>query len=106
MTGENPVADIDHINGRRDDNRWENLRQATRSQNLGNRCGNKKASSGFKGVSHDKARDKWDSRIGYGNGKTMWLGLFDTEIEAARAYNQAAYLLHGEFAKLNTGVGL
>lgn len=106
MTGENPAGDIDHINGIRDDNRWSNLREATRSQNLGNRSANKRGSSAHKGVSYDKARGKWDSRIGYGNGNKIWLGLFDTEDEAALAYNRAAYLLYGEYAKLNVGVGL
>jgi hypothetical protein len=38
MTGEWPAADVDHINHVRDDNRWSNLRGATRSQNITSRC--------------------------------------------------------------------
>jgi hypothetical protein len=104
--GENPPEDIDHINGIRDDNRLSNLRLATRSQNLANKSSQRGSSSRFKGVSLDKRTGKWDARIGYGVGKNLHLGLFNVEEEAALAYNRAAYLLHGEFAKLNTGVGL
>ena len=41
MTGSYPEHDVDHINGDRGDNRWSNLRQVTRSQNLMNRSSNK-----------------------------------------------------------------
>lgn len=94
----------DHANGDRLDNRRENLRVATPSENARN--GKKKSSgtaSRFKGVSstrHSKHRLPWMARIVVNN-KILWLGTFATEEEAARAYNSAASRLHGEFARLN-----
>lgn len=93
--GEMPTGDIDHINRDPSDNRISNLRLATRSQNLAN----KKAAGGsseFKGVSYHCQRQRWRATI-----KDVHLGLFDTEEEAARAYDNAALNLYGEFAGLN-----
>jgi hypothetical protein len=56
--------------------------------------------SGYKGVSLDKKVNKWQAKItSYGRHK--WLGYFTTPEAAALAYDQAAKLLNGEFAKLN-----
>lgn len=93
--------DVDHINGNRLDNRKENLRICTRSQNQHNR--NKttnKTSSRFKGVNWVSKFKKWTAGVGLDNVHYR-LGYFDSEIEAAKAYDVKAFALHGEFARLN-----
>lgn len=95
--GSDADGDIDHINGDRSDNRIENLRQATRSENLWNRGATKINTSGAKGVSWDKRRRKWRSRIGV-NYKKIVLGYFQTVAEAAEAYRNGAEKYHGAFA--------
>jgi hypothetical protein len=92
---------VDHKNGHTLDNRRENLRLATRSQNVHNKCKTQsKTSSKFIGVSFEKRRGRWDVRIRH-EGKQIWIGTFDNEIDAAKAYDAAARKYHGEFARLN-----
>lgn len=91
---------VDHINRDSLDNRKCNLRYATRSQNNANRNPSKKGSSKYLGVMFEKDRNKWSARIRK-DGKGKRLGCFDSEIEAAIAYNNAALILHGDFANLN-----
>ncbi len=90
---------VDHINGNGLDCRKANMRVATRSQNCSNRG---KQSGGqtsvYKGVR--KVNRRWGAQIGKG-GKRCHLGYFDSEIEAALAYDRAAVNLHGDFASLN-----
>lgn len=93
MTGEWPPHEIDHINGNRADNRWCNLRQATRSQNCMNMGGGPS-----KGVSFYPRYGKWVARIKR-DGRRHFLGYFNTETEARDAYSNASALLHGEFGK-------
>lgn len=91
---------VDHINGDPFDNRIENLREATASENGGNRRKiNDSLTSKYKGVSLNKT-GKWRAQIVL-NYRKLYLGLFDTQIEAAKAYNKAALELFGEFAKVN-----
>jgi hypothetical protein len=92
---------VDHRNGDGLDNRRSNLRLATHSQNQCNKLKIKtKATSKYVGVNFDKSRGQWAARIRHNN-KEIWLGRFDSEIDAARAYDQAAMKYHGEFARLN-----
>ena len=92
---------VDHKNGNGLDNRRTNLRPATRSQNMYNKPKTKsKTSSRFIGVCFDKSRRKWETRIYYQKRK-IWLGRFDSEIDAARAYDRASIKYHGEFARFN-----
>jgi hypothetical protein len=96
--------DTDHKNGDGLDNRDENLRPATRSQNLANQRVNRQNTSGFKGVYWDSgtgSRNKrWRARIKV-NGKSRPLGGFASREEAGRAYDAAAREIHGEFACVN-----
>jgi hypothetical protein len=91
MTGRFPETDIDHINGNRLDNRFDNLREVTRSENLQNR--NKpNASSGIIGVY--RHRNKYTSRIGIDKTKSIYLGVFSTAEEARNAYLKAKKKYH------------
>lgn len=91
---------IDHINHNTFDNRKSNLRIVTKSQNQMNKLPQKGKISKFKGVNWDKNLKKWKSRCSL-NRKQYYLGLFEDEIDAARAYNIKAKELHGEYAYLN-----
>lgn len=93
---------IDHANHDPLDNRRENLRICTRSQNAGNAIKQRRANktSKYKGVYWSKQRGKWNVSV-QGNGEKHFLGSFDDETEAARAYNRAARELFGEFALIN-----
>jgi hypothetical protein len=99
QTGEWPAADIDHINRDRADNRWCNLRAATKSQNSSNRCADFNNTAGFKGVTWYKARRKWQAMITV-NGKHIYLGVFDTPHQAYANYCLAARKHHGDFARV------
>ena len=98
----NPPDDmqVDHINHATLDNRRQNLRPATQSQNMGNYRPQKGTSSQYKGVCWHKQYSKWVARIMV-DGTKQHLGYFDSELEAAAAYNRAARETFGEFAKLN-----
>ena len=93
---------VDHINHNGLDNRKANLRPATRKQNNMNRlCVKRKGSpSKYKGVIWHKHTKKWNVQICY-NGKRKTIGYFDNEIEAAKAYDEAAKKYHRDFAVLN-----
>lgn len=90
---------IDHINGDKLDNRKENLRVCSASDNAKNRGKQRNNSSGYKGVIFDKARSKWRAEICF-NGNRKYLGRFDSVEEAAIAYQDAAKMYHGDFAKV------
>ena len=94
---------VDHKNGDRLDNRKENLRIATPTQNCVNKGKGKrnKHSILYKGIKYRLGLKKpWIARIGY-EGKTKHIGYFATEKEAAMNYDIWAKKLYGEFARLN-----
>lgn len=91
----------DHINRDGLDNRRDNLRPATNSQNVANsEYGGRKVASPYRGVSPTRNGRRWRARI-QAEGKQFRLGTFDTPEEAALAYNAAAIQHYGEFARLN-----
>lgn len=98
--GRLPEADVDHRDLCRSNNRLENLRDATRTQNNGNLRKRASNTSGFKGVTaHGR---KWVARIGR-DWKHHYIGIFSTPEEAAIAYDAKAVELFGDFARTNFG---
>lgn len=91
---------VDHRDGDGLNNQRSNLRFATSSQNNMNQQKRENTSSVYKGVTFDKRANKWKAQIGI-NGKLIYLGLFDAEVDAAKAYNAKAIELFCEFANLN-----
>lgn len=96
QTGAWPKDELDHKNGIRDDNRFDNLREATHAQNNQNKPAQSNNKSGHKGVHRHSQNPKWVSQIRV-DGKRRNLGSFDTVEEAAAAYNAAAKALQKEF---------
>jgi len=91
--------EIDHINGDRLDNRKANLRFVTRQQNIFNKKPQGKTSK-YKGVYFRKSWGKWIAQISI-NKKKQHIGVFENELDAARAYDNIASKLCGEYARLN-----
>ena len=92
---------VDHIDRVRYNNKIENLRLATITENRYNTDKSIRNTSGFKGVYFYKNRNKYVAQITF-NKKQKLLGRFDDPRAAAICYNTAASLLHGEFACLNS----
>ena len=103
IMGKPPAGmEIDHINGNGLDNRKENLRFCSHQQNLqARRKKNPKASSKYKGVSWEAKANKWRARIRRLSGGDKNLGLFNSELDAAKAYDEAAIERFGSFAVIN-----
>lgn len=100
MTGSWPEFFVDHIDEDKTNNRWVNLRKATKSQNGANRGLSAHNTSGFKGVVWDDARGKWKAQIGSKDKPgSAHIGRFDTPEEAHAAYCRVATEIHGEFAR-------
>lgn len=93
---------VDHINHCKTNNRRNNLRLATQSQNQFNALTHKnKKYSRYKGVSYFFRTRKYKASICL-NGKSHYLGSFETEVEAATAYDRKAKELFGEYALINS----
>lgn len=88
MTGEWPKQQIDHINGKRDDNRFSNLRDVSSSENRRNSRRSNNNRSGHTGVSFDKSTDKWRAVIKI-DGKQKEIGRFRRISEAIVARKRA-----------------
>lgn len=97
--GEWPERFIDHIDGDKTNNAIGNLRLATSAQNNQNSSRRKTSISGLKGVSWNKARQKWVAQISH-NKQAKQLGYFEDKNEAYKAYCRAARDLHGDFARV------
>ena len=100
MMHHGPIPDgmyIDHINGDRTDNRIENLRLCTPTQNQINRGAPKTSKSGVKGVVWRPDRQKWNASIRAG-GKRYHVGHFETIEDAKAAQEAASRELFGDFA--------
>lgn len=105
QTGEDPVDyQIDHVNDQKDN---LNVRKATPLQNKGNTrkipdCETYQSSSRYKGVTRRKVQGgvKWEASLMH-NHRYIYIGRFNTEEDAASAYNNAAAKIWGEFARLN-----
>lgn len=102
-TGEEPTEYLDHINGDRSDNRIENLRSATSSENMHNQEGRKSNRSGFSGVRwydypYTGKKPSWVAYIMV-NSKAKTIGYYKELREALIAYEDTARSIHGEFAE-------
>jgi len=91
---------VDHKDRNGLNNSRANLRVGTMSQNSCNRKKKQGCSSKYRGVSFFKREGKWGAAITF-EGKHIFLGSFDNEIDAAKAYDAVARKYHGEFALLN-----
>ncbi len=93
---------VDHINHNGLDNRRANLRPATQAQNARNRRKQQKSNvhSKYKGLTWYKREKRWAVRVMV-NRESKFIGYFNNELDAARAYDQAAREYHGHFASLN-----
>jgi hypothetical protein len=98
QTGEWPV-EVDHINGNPSDNRWANLREVNRSQQMMN-AARATGKTGVRGVTFDCSRNKYFAQINV-NGRHYNLGRFDSLIEAVEVRKNAEKRLHGEYALAN-----
>lgn len=92
--------EVDHKNNNPLDNRKSNLRTCSRLNNNRNKSPHKNSTSKYLGVSWDKIRSKWKSNI-YVNKKLVYLGRFESEIDAAIAYDEIAKKEFKEYANLN-----
>ena len=100
VTKQDPGNDlVDHIDGNPHNNKFTNLRLASRHQNSCNRKKHSNNTSGLKGVSWHKAIKKWQACINTEN-KRIFLGYFDSKEKAYAAYCDAAQKLHKDFARL------
>lgn len=98
VTGKWPEKEIDHRNRVRDDNRFDNLREASRSRNVMNSRKRSDNTSGAKGVTWSAQHSKWRARCTVDQ-RVHDLGLHSTIDEASAAYRAFARVHHGEFAR-------
>lgn len=93
--------EVDHIHGNGLNCTRENMRLATHAQNMKNRAKQKNGlTSIYKGVHFKRSHGRWSAELQI-DGKCKFLGYFDDEIDAAHAYDDAARIYYGEFARPN-----
>lgn len=100
-----PSEEVDHKNGVRNDNRWENLRICSRAENGKNQSLFVTNTSGFKGVYFNKVRGMWLAQI-LVDKRRRSIGYYASAEEGARAYDKEAQAHFGEFARTNASMGL
>lgn len=102
MIGRWPVDQVDHVDGNPENDRWENLREATTAQNQANTRKHLDSNSRFKGTTNSKysRRKPYVARIQV-DGERIFLGYFSTPEAAHAACGVAAQKYFGEFARLN-----
>lgn len=98
VSGAKAGEQVDHINMDRLNNTSTNLRVCTPSENNANRLKQSNNTSGFKGIY--KYGNKWRAKL-VKQRKQYHLGTYDTRVDAAKAYDEGALRLFGEFANLN-----
>lgn len=94
-----PVGAIDHINNIKSDNKFRNLRSASRQENGFNKGKQANNKSGFKGVCWHKPSKKWVAQATL-NGKVKYLGAFKNPKKASAVYNAFASENHGKFLNI------
>jgi hypothetical protein len=99
QTGRWPKHEVDHKDGNPRNNKWLNLRAATRAENMANKFTKTQNRSGHKGVYWHKHTKQWFASLRFKN-KTYPLGYFRKLEEAGAAYVAAAKKIHGEFARV------
>jgi HNH endonuclease/AP2 domain len=99
IKGRWPTLEIDHKDGDALNNKFDNLRKATRPQNCRNGKMRKVNTSGFKGVTLIKKTGRWRARISPKPNRRVHLGVYDTREEAAAVFARAAERHYGEFAR-------
>lgn len=100
IVGAKPGEYVDHINGDKLDNRRCNLRICSNKNNVVNSKPHKDSSSKYKGVSWYSPTKNWTAKVS-SDGIHYYLGRFDSQEEAAVAYDKKAVELFGEYAYLN-----
>lgn len=98
MTGRSPKHLIDHKDIDPTNDRWDNLRESTHSQNLANMRLSPRNTTGFKGVSFHKRQKKYCAHIRHNN-LLIHLGSFDSPEQAHEAYKVKAEEIFGAFAR-------
>lgn len=100
MTGRWPENLIDHIDVNPLNNKWDNLREADKKTNAYNTRAPRNNTSGHKGVSWSKDKNKWHAYIKVGQ-KRLNLGRYKDKEDAIKAYRDAAAKHFGEFARFS-----
>ena len=99
-----PEKHVDHANGDGLDNRRENLRVCSRAENMQTQRKKVGTQSTFKGICKTGS-GRWSASIEQSENR-LYLGAFDTEVEAAKQYDRAARVFFGRFARTNEMLGL
>jgi hypothetical protein len=94
-----PANEIDHVDRCRTNNKWINLREATRSENMFNVGKRKNNTSGVKGVYWNKEKNKFQAQATVG-GRQVYIGRYDSLDDAKRAFEKYVTPIHGEYLNI------